>query len=60
VFIYIRGGSIQPHGMFQQATRCRNIDKLYYYGEVIEQHTHYHNLEDVKRDVELGASLTEE
>ena len=60
VFIYIRGGSIQPHGMFQQATRCRNIDKLYYYGEVIEQHIHFHNLDEVKRDVKLGASMTEE
>ena len=60
VFIYIRGGSIQPHGMFQQATRCRNIDKLYYYGEVAEQHIHFNNLEEVKRDVKLGASMTEE
>ena len=46
--------------MFQQATRCRNIDKLYYYGEVIEQHIHFHNLDEVKRDVKLGASMTEE
>ena len=34
VCIYIEGGSVQPHGMFQQATRTRNIDTLYYYGEV--------------------------
>jgi len=60
VFIYTRGGSIQPHGMFQQATRCRNIDKLYNYGEVIEQHIHFHNLDEVKRDVKLGPSMTEE
>ena len=30
VFIYIKGSSIQPSGIFQQTTRCRNIKNLYY------------------------------
>jgi hypothetical protein len=28
VFIYIKGHTIQPSGAFQQATRCRNIQKV--------------------------------
>ena len=60
VFIYIKGGSIQPHGMFQQATRCRNIDKLYYYGEVNEYPYIYHDLEQAREDIRNGAKMTEE
>ena len=60
VFIYIKGGSIQPHGMFQQATRCRNIGKLYYYGEVAEQSYIFNNIEEAKDDIREGAKMTEE
>ena len=35
VFIYISGGSILPTGSYQQATCCRNIRSLYYYGETL-------------------------
>ena len=55
VFIYIKGNSLQPHGMFQQATRCRNIEKLYYYGEVVEHDFCFTDLQEVKDDVKLGA-----
>ena len=48
VFIYIAGNSIQPSGSYQQATRCRNIKSLYYFGEVFQQDAFYENLEDVK------------
>ena len=48
VFIYIRGNSIQPSGSFQQATRCRNIKTLYFYGETDEHEAQYESLEDVK------------
>ena len=48
VFIYIAGNSIQPSGSYQQATRCRNIKTLYYFGEVFQQDAFYENLEDVK------------
>jgi hypothetical protein len=51
VFIYIGGNSIQPSGSFQQATRCRNIKSLYYFGEVFQQDAFYSSLEDVKTSV---------
>ena len=60
VFIYIKGGSIQPHGMFQQATRCRNIDTLYYYGEVAEIPYMFDNLEQAKEDIKNGAKTSKE
>ena len=31
VFIYIKGKTINPASSFQQATRTRNINKLYYF-----------------------------
>ena len=58
--IYIKGGSIQPHGVFQQATRCRNIDKLYYYGEVCEYQHIYQDLEQARQDIRNGSKMTEE
>ena len=51
VFIYIAGNSIQPSGSYQQATRCRNIRSLFYYGEVHQQDCHYRDLEDVRSSV---------
>ena len=48
VFICIAGNSIQPSGSYQQATRCRNIKTLYYFGEVFQQDAFYENLEEVK------------
>jgi hypothetical protein len=32
--MYIKSGSIQPTGFFQQVTRTRNIDTLYYYDQM--------------------------
>ena len=52
MFIYIKGGSILPSGCFQQATRCRNIRTLYYFGECSEDTSRYTSLEDVKHNVE--------
>lgn len=52
VFIYIDGNSIQPSGSFQQATRCRNIRRLYFHGECKEQPSQYNSVEDVKKQVE--------
>ena len=50
-FIYIAGNSLQPSGCYQQATRCRNINTLYYFGEVFQQDAFYNDLEDVKTSV---------
>ena len=52
MFIYIKGNSIQPSGCFQQATRCRNIKTLYYFGECEEDGSRYNSLAEVKHDVE--------
>ena len=51
VFIYIKGASIQPSGMFQQTTRCRNIRTVFYYGECNNQNTRYHSLAHLNEDV---------
>ena len=51
VFIYIKGASIQPSGMFQQTTRCRNIRNVFYYGECNNENARYHSLAHLKEDV---------
>ena len=48
VFIYIKGNTIQPSGVFQQTTRCRNIENVYYYGEPATHKPKYKSLEHVK------------
>ena len=49
VFIYIKGHTIQPSGAFQQATRTRNIKKLYFYGETPNKKSIYEDIEEVKQ-----------
>ena len=51
MFIYINGQSIQPSGCFQQSTRCRNIENLYYYGECNQDMSRYESLEQVKNEI---------
>ena len=48
VYNYIKGGSIQPSGFFQQTTRTRNIKTLYYYCVEHSFAPKYNNLDDVK------------
>jgi hypothetical protein len=48
VYIYQKGESIMPNGTFQQTTRCRNIQTLYYYSECNEHDAKYADLEVVK------------
>ena len=48
VFVYMKGDTIMPSGTFQQTTRCRNIQTLYYYSECKEHDAKYTDLEDVK------------
>ena len=50
VFIYIKGDSILSSGIFQQTTRCRNIDQLYYYSKGKKKIINYDSLEDVKNN----------
>jgi len=74
VFIYIRGNTIDALASFQQATRCRNIDKLFYYcnqntkvpkfdslEQLTEQYKNYINTSEQLREVcqELDEVTTE-
>jgi hypothetical protein len=47
VFIYITGRSINSQGIFQQTTRTRNINTLYYYGDIKNYPAKYNTLDDV-------------
>ena len=49
VFIYLHGQSIDPSQAFQQTTRCRNIDKLFYYSESKSYEPNYKSVEEVKQ-----------
>ena len=49
VFIYIKGHTIQPSGAFQQATRCRNIKTLYFYGDTPNKLANYDDIQEVKQ-----------
>ena len=49
VFIYIKGKTINPASSFQQATRTRNINKLYYYSNCKENNLNYEIVDDVKQ-----------
>jgi hypothetical protein len=57
-FIYIKGNSITPAGLFQQATRTRNIATLYYHGEVGNGDCLYENLDQVCQNVEHCLSVS--
>ena len=52
MLIYMAGNSLQPSGVYQQATRTRNIKTLYYYGECSADSSRYGSLAEVKADVE--------
>ena len=59
-FMYIRGNSISPAGMFQQATRTRNIRTLFFHGECGNQESQFENLEDVQRSVETSLAVSKD
>ena len=48
VFIYIKGHTISPSESFQQATRCRNIRNLYFYGVDKNSKVDFRTLEEVE------------
>ncbi len=49
VFIYINGLTLQPSGSFQQTTRIRNIDNLYYHTNESSNQPRYNSIEDVEK-----------
>jgi hypothetical protein len=48
VFIYVNGKSILSNSIYQQTTRTRNINKLYYYCNNTKHKVSYTNLEHVE------------
>ena len=46
VFIYNMGRTLDPASLFQQTTRTRNINNLYYYSEIKEQATKFKTLDE--------------
>ena len=51
MYIYMNGQSIQPSGIFQQSTRCRNIKNLYFFGNCTQNLSRYDTLDQIKDDV---------
>ena len=49
VFIYIHGQSINPTDSFQQTTRCRNINKLFYYSESKSNEPKYKSVDEIEK-----------
>ena len=44
VFIYVKGRTLTPYGTFQQCTRTRNIDNIYFYCECYDKEEQYQNI----------------
>ena len=57
VFIYNKGRTIDPSDIFQQTTRTRNINKLYYYSEVKTHEPIYNSLDEC-RNINLDLTTT--
>ena len=49
VFMYLNQNSISPDGFFQQTTRTRNINKLYYFIEDKDNLSPFENIKDVEK-----------
>ena len=48
-YIYVKGFSINPLGIYQQSTRNRNIDTLYYFIDTKQHNYFFNELNDVKK-----------
>ncbi len=59
VFIYIKRKTINPASSFQQATRTRNINKLYYYSSCKENNPRYNTADDVKLNYKMKLEQNE-
>jgi hypothetical protein len=49
VYIYVNGKSILSNSIFQQTTRTRNINKLFYYCNNTKHKVKFSNVEDVEK-----------
>lgn len=61
VFIYIKGKTINPASLFQQTTRTRNINKVFYYSSANEKKAKYNSANEVeelyKQFIEINNKL---
>ena len=48
-YIYVKGHTINPLGIYQQSTRNRNIDTLFYFFDTKQHEYIYNSLDDVKK-----------
>jgi hypothetical protein len=48
-YIYVKGFTINPLGIYQQSTRNRNIDTLYYFFDTKQHDYIFNSLDDVKK-----------
>lgn len=48
-YIYAKGHTINPLGIYQQSTRNRNIDTLYYFFDTKQHEYFFNTLDDVKK-----------
>ena len=48
-YIYAKGHTINPLGIYQQSTRNRNIDTLYYYFDTKQHEYFFNSFEDLKK-----------
>lgn len=48
-YIYVKGFTINPLGIYQQSTRNRNIDTLYYFFDTKQHDFIYKSIDDVKK-----------
>ena len=52
VFIYVKGRTINPFGIFQQTTRTRNIKQIYFYCETFNLQEKYKTMDELKETIQ--------
>lgn len=57
VYIYNKGNSITPAGVYQQATRCRNIKELFYYSECKKTDYKFKNIDELKQHLKTSVQF---
>lgn len=58
-YIYVKGFTINPLGIYQQSTRNRNIDTLYYFFDTKQHECIYKSLDDVKKYYKIISNATD-
>jgi hypothetical protein len=58
-YIYVKGFTINPLGIYQQSTRNRNIDTLYYFFDTKQHESIYKSLDEVKKYYKIVSNATD-